>query len=443
MSELFSTVKPRKQPLAERMRPVNIGDLIGQESVIGADTWLAQVIRDDDIPSLVLWGPPGCGKTSLARVIEKNTGHEFVRFSAIKGGVREVRAVINEAQKGLKAFGRRTILFVDEIHHFSKTQQDAFLPSVEDGTIVLLAATTENPSFNIINPLLSRCRMAVLKALEPEAIERIVKLALSDTVRGLGEFGVGILDDAARLIGRVSGGDARQALNILEVAARMAWKRDDHTITAQEVEGSIMGTGTRYDRGGEDHYNVVSAFIKSMRGSNPDAALYYMMRMLEGGEDPGFILRRMVIFASEDVGNADPAAIQVAVAAMQAFEALGLPEGRIPMAQAVTYLATAPKSNASYLALKAAQKAVKETGAPDVPIHLRNPVTKLMKEQGYGSGYRYPHDEPDHYAPGVQYLPDALVGQHFYEPTDQGYDARIRELMDARKKSDKRPENQK
>lgn len=438
MKELFtSTTKTHKQPLAERMRPVKIENLIGQDTVIGSKTWLAQAIMADDIPSLVLWGPPGCGKTSLARVIEKNTRHRFVRFSAIKGGVRDIRAQIDEAQKNLQSFGRRTILFVDEIHHFSKTQQDAFLPSVEDGTIVLIAATTENPSFNIINPLLSRCRMVVMKALDSDAIERIVKQALSDRDRGLGEFGVGIQQAAAQVIGRVSGGDARQALNILEVAARMAWKRPDHTITVQEVEGSIMGTGTRYDKAGEEHYNVVSAFIKSMRGSNPDAAIYYMMRMLEGGEEPRFILRRMVIFASEDIGNADPQALLVAVAAFQAFEMTGLPEGTIPMAQAVTYLATAPKSNAAYLAMNAAKKTIKETGSLDVPVHLRNPVTKLMREQGYGSGYRYPHDESGHYAPGVQYLPKGIADLHFYEPTDQGYDARIGELMKARKEQDK------
>ena len=438
MSDLFtSESKAHKQPLAERMRPIKIDDLVGHDAVVGPNTWLSQAIRADDIPSLVLWGPPGCGKTSLARVIEKNTRHQFVRFSAINSGVREVRAQIDEARKTLQSFGRRTILFVDEIHHFSKTQQDSFLPFVEDGTIVLIAATTENPSFNIITPLLSRCRMVVLKALEPDAIENIVKRAISDSDRGLGEFDIKISKDALTLIGRVSGGDARQALNILEVAARIAWTGPEHIITSREVEGSIMGTGTRYDKTGDEHYNVISAFIKSMRGSNPDAAIYYMMRMLAGGEEPRFILRRMIIFASEDIGNADPQAIQVAVAAFNAFEAVGLPEGEIPMAQAVTYLATAPKSNASYLAMKAAKKEVKESGALDVPVYLRNPVTKLMREQGYGAGYRYPHDEAGHYAPGVRYLPEKIAGRRFYEPTDQGYDRKIRDLMKMRRERDK------
>ena len=426
-----------KQPLAERMRPSRIEDLVGQNTALGPDSWLVQAIQADSIPSLVLWGPPGCGKTSLANVIEQNTRHLFVRFSAIKGGVREVRAVIGEAQKNLKSFGKRTILFVDEIHHFTKTQQDAFLPFVEDGTIILIAATTENPSFNIISPLLSRCRLVVLDALTPRAIEEITRRALADPVKGLGEFNIQIQDDAVALIGRVAGGDARQALNILEIAARMAWKRADHTITTKEVQDSVTGTGTRYDRHGEEHYNVVSAFIKSMRGSDPDAALYYMMRMLENGEEPRFILRRMLIFASEDIGNADPQALQVAVAAFHAFEAVGLPEGRIPMAQAVTYLATAPKSNASYLAMKAAARVVQNTGPLNVPLHLRNPVTKLMQEQGYGDGYRYPHDEPAHYAPGVVYLPDKIAKLRFYEPSDQGYESRIKELIMARRQQDK------
>ena len=419
------------QPLAQRLRPEDITQIYGQEELLNRESWLTKAIESDQIPSMILWGPPGTGKTSLANVIKKHTKHAFVTLSAISGGIKEIRTIISEAKKLLSAFERRTILFVDEIHHFNKTQQEAFLPYVEDGTIILIAATTENPSFSIISPLLSRCRIVVFNPLSEKALLKILKRALEDE-KGLGPYGIGMDEGVLELIAKAANHDARVALNLLESAAREAWHRQDKKITRDIVIDAAKGTTLRYDKSEEEHYNTISAFIKSLRGSDPDAAMYYMVRMLEAGEDPLFILRRMVIFAAEDVGNADPMALQVAVAATEAFKMVGLPEGRIPMAQAVTYLATAPKSNASYIALKKALKDVKDYKNVKIPLHLRNPVTSLMKELGYGKGYRYPHDEEGHFAKGVVYLPEELAGHRYYWPSDQGYEQRIRELMQKR-----------
>ncbi len=422
-----STVAPPSSnaPLAERMRPRTLTEFTGQEHLVGEGRILRRMIETDSLSSLIFWGPPGCGKTTLAHVIARETRAHFIFFSAILSGIKEIREIFREAA-GVASRGQRTILFVDEIHRFNKSQQDAFLPSVEKGVVTIIGATTENPSFEVLAPLLSRCRVLTLKQLDPSTIAGLIGQALADRERGLGELGLDISGEALDVLSRQAGGDARVALNTLEIAAGLVRER---LISLDVVQEALQKKALLYDKGGEEHYNVISAFIKSMRASDPDAALYWLARMLEAGEDPIFILRRMIILASEDIGNADPRALQLAVSALQAFQVIGMPEGRIIMAQAVTYLATAPKSNASYLGIDAALAEVRKSGGLGVPMHIRNAPTSLMKDLGYGKGYQYAHDYAEGYA-GQPCLPDGLAGRTFYEPRGYGYEKSIVERME-------------
>lgn len=412
-------------PLAERMRPRTVAEFSGQEHLVGEGRILRSMIENDSLASLILWGPPGCGKTTLAHIIAAETKSHFIFFSAILSGVKEIRETFREAER-YSARGIRTILFIDEIHRFNKSQQDAFLPYIEKGVVTIIGATTENPSFEVIAPLLSRCRVLTLQQLEPDRVRGLLEQALADVERGLGGRGLTAAADALNFLAVQADGDARSALNTLEVAADLA---RDGVITLEIAQEALQKKALLYDKGGEEHYNVISAFIKSLRGSAPDAALYWLARMLEAGEDPIFILRRMMVMASEDIGNADPRALQVAVAALQAFQVIGMPEGRIILGQAVTYLATAPKSNASYIGINSALAEVRKSGALPVPLQIRNAPTKLMKEQGYGKGYQYAHDYEDGYS-GQECLPERLAGRKFYEPKGHGYEKSILERME-------------
>jgi len=430
--DLFETATRTGAPLADRMRPRTLGEVVGQAHLLGEGKLLARAIATDTVPSMVLAGPPGTGKTSLARVVANETKSVFVPFNAVLAGVPELRKALEAADERRAFRGERTILFVDEIHRFNKAQQDALLPHVERGSVTLIGATTENPSFAVNAALLSRARVFVLEPLGEESIVALLRRALGDAERGLGATAVAASDDALALLARATDGDARRALSALEVAVTHV-SGNTKLVDLEAVRESLGGTSIRYDKKGDEHYDVASAFIKSMRGSDPDAALYWMFRMLEAGEDPLFVLRRLIIFASEDIGNADPKALEVAVAADAAFRRIGLPEGLHPIGQACTYLATAPKSNATYSAWKLAREAVKSRGALPVPKKLRNPVTAEMSSRGLGEGYRYPHDEGG-FAAGETYLPDALAGTRFYEPKPIGYEARIREHLDRLRK---------
>jgi putative ATPase len=413
-------------PLAERMRPRTLDEYVGQDHLLGKGKLLRQLIETDRLTSLIFWGPPGSGKTTLARIIAGATRAHFIAFSAILTGIKEIREVVKEAEDESRLHGTRTILFIDEIHRFNKAQQDAFLPYVEKGTFTIIGATTENPSFEVIAPLLSRCKVLVLNSLSDDEVAQILRSALDDPERGLGGTGLTVADDALAFMAEAAGGDARVALNTLETAAKLA---EGGVIDLASAREAVQRKPLLYDKGGEEHYNVISAFIKSMRGSDPDGALYWLARMIEAGEDPLFILRRMIILASEDIGNADPRALQVAVSALQAFQCVGMPEGRIVMAQAVTYLATAPKSNASYAGIDAALAEVRKSGAQPVPLHIRNAPTRLMKDLGYHKGYRYAHDYRAGYV-AQEYLPDTLKGTKFYEPAGHGYEKTIKERME-------------
>jgi putative ATPase len=412
-------------PLADRMRPRALEEFVGQGHLLTPGKLLRELVNAGELRSLILWGPPGSGKTTLAQLLARSAGAVCVQFSSVTSGVKDLKKIFQEAQD-LQRLGKRTVLFVDEIHHLNKSQQDNFLPYVERGTLILIGATTENPSFEVISPLLSRCQVLVLQSLTDDDVAKITDGALSDAQRGLGAMGLSIDAEARDFLIRQSHGDARAALNALEIAAALA--RKDKIVTLQNAQEALQRKALRYDKAGEEHYNVISAFIKSLRGSDPDAALYWMMRMLEAGEDPLFIARRMVIFAAEDVGNADPRALQLAVAAKDAVHFVGLPEGRIPLAQAATYLATAPKSNASYKAMLAAAKDVQEKGALAVPLHLRNAATDLMEKLGYGKGYKYAHDFPDHLVE-QEHLPKELAGRKYYLPSDSGEEKQIQQRM--------------
>ena len=432
-SDLFAAqgeeTRRREAPLADRMRPRTLEEFVGQAHLVGPGRLLRDMIEGERLHSLILWGPPGCGKTTLALLVAGRSQAHFVHFSAVLSGVRELREIIEEAKEQQRLHGRKTILFVDEIHRFNKAQQDAFLPYVEDGTVTLIGATTENPSFEVISPLLSRTSVLVFEPLPVDAVKQLLERALHDDERGLGKRVLRLVPEAEAFLAEYSRGDARLGLNALESAADLALVRNTKQIDLPLTEEATQHRALLYDKGGDEHYNIISAFIKSMRGSDPDAAVYWMMRMLEAGEDPLFVVRRMVIFAAEDVGNADPRALQVAIAAKDALHFVGMPEGRIPLAQAATYLASAPKSNASYKAMLAAAEDVKQQGPLPVPLHLRNAPTPLMKGLGYGRGYKYAHDFEGHQVE-QQHLPDKLKDKRYYEPSEEGDERAIKERLE-------------
>jgi putative ATPase len=424
------------RPLAERMRPRNLDEFVGQRHAVGEGALIRNAIEQDRIFSMILWGPPGCGKTTLARIIAGETRSHFLQFSAVLSGVKEIRAVIEEARNQQKIYRKRTILFVDEIHRFNKAQQDAFLHHVESGLITLIGATTENPSFEVISPLLSRCRVISLNLLTTDEIGAIIENAMKDRDRGLGNLKILLEPDVLSYLISIADGDARAALNSLEVAASLVMTKaepntngESRHISLKNLEQALQKKALIYDKAGEEHYNLISAFHKSLRGSDPDAALYWFERMLAAGEDPFYLARRMVRFASEDVGNADPRALSVAMSAMEAFKFLGHPEGELALAQAVVYLATAPKSNCIYTAYGKVQDVVKTSGSLPVPFHIRNAPTKLMKDLGYGEDYKYAHDYEDAFTP-QEHLPEKLKGQLFYFPNERGYEKIIKQRLD-------------
>lgn len=423
---------PSFAPLAERMRPRDLNEFLGQEEIVGPGTLLRQALDKGVLPqSLILWGPPGCGKTTLARIIREKVRGRFFNFSAVTAGVADVKRVISEARKLRRVEKAPFILFVDEIHRFNKAQQDAFLPHIEDGTIVFIGATTENPSFEVIAPLLSRSRVLVLKPLGKEEILELIDRALSDRERGLGSFQLEAEGKVLDFLADVSQGDARVALNALDYAAAVLKDSPPpRRLTEKLVSDAVQARTVSTDKQGESHYNLISALHKSLRGGDPDASLYWLARMCEAGEDPLYVARRLVRFASEDVGNADPQALAVAVAAKEAVEFIGYPEGKLALAQAVVYLALAPKSNALYTAYEQAARLVHSKPPYPVPLHLRNAPTGLMKELGYSRGYLYPHDFPDSYT-DQDYFPPELVGTRLYLPAARGFEAELKKRLEA------------
>jgi putative ATPase len=417
-------------PLAERMRPRTLDEFVGQPALLGPGQPLRVAIEHDQLGSMILWGPPGCGKTTLARLIARTTQSEFVAFSAVLSGIREIKDVMAAAEHARRA-GRRTIVFVDEVHRFNKSQQDAFLPHVEAGNITLIGATTENPSFEVVAPLLSRTRVYTLQPLSSAEILELLRRAVNDSERGLANQKLDIAENLLERISEFADGDARAAYNTLEALARSAAPGPDgrRHLTEELLSTALQRKFLRYDKTGEEHYNLISALHKSVRNSDPDAALYWLARMLESGEAPLFIARRLVRMASEDIGLADPQALGVAIAAMQAADFIGVPEGNLALAQAAVYLSLAPKSNALYVGYGQVQKDLQSAAAAPVPLHLRNAPTKLMREEGYGKGYEYAHDRPKKVA-DMTCLPPSLLGRTYYQPTDQGFEARLRTRME-------------
>ncbi|MFH1812227.1 MAG: replication-associated recombination protein A [Pseudomonadota bacterium] len=416
--DLFEAAAERDQvhaPLAERMRPRTLDEVVGQDALLAPGKPLRRAIDQGRLPSMILWGPPGVGKTTLARLLARHMQGQFVGQSAVQCGVKEIREIVEQARRLQVERRQRTLLFLDEIHRFNKAQQDALLPHVERGTVTLVGATTENPSFEVNAALLSRCRVYVLQSLDEDGLIAILRRALLDAGQGLGALGIAPDDQALRTLAAASWGDARRALLALELACEDAADRGEKALSVEGVERVLAEKVLLYDKAGEEHYNIVSAFIKSLRGSDPDAAAYYLARMLEAGEDPRFVIRRMVIFASEDVGNADPGALALAVATLQAYEFVGLPEAVLPLTQCATYLALAPKSNSALTTYAAARHAVRERGPLPVPLHIRNAPTDLMKKLGYGGGYKYPHDFDGHYV-AERYLPEAIAGERIFQP---------------------------
>jgi putative ATPase len=445
---LFRAIEPQDEPLAgrplaDRMRPQTLDEFIGQEDLLGPGKPLRTQIERDDLSSMLFWGPPGCGKTTLARIIARRTKSEYIPFSAVLAGIKEIKEVMAKAE-GVRRYGRRTIVFVDEMHRFNRAQQDAFLPHVEAGNIVLIGATTENPSFEVISPLLSRMRVYILKALSAEQVAMLLRRALEDPTRGLGNENVEISDEIIERIAILANGDARSAYNTLEAlvfgtAPDAAGRR---VVSQAVLEEVLQKKLLPYDKSGEEHFNLISALHKSVRNSDPDAALYWLARMLESGEDPLYLARRMVRMASEDIGLAEPNALAVTLAAKDAFDFLGPPEGNLALAQAAVYLSLAPKSNAVYKAYGEVRQDLKNTIAEPVPLHLRNAVTGLMRNVGYGKGYQYAHDSEEKLT-DMTCLPESLIGRTYYIPTDQGFEARIRQRLEEIRRIQKKSAGQK
>jgi putative ATPase len=414
------------RPLADRMRPRTLDEFLGQSHIVADGKPLQMAIESDHLHSMIFWGPPGTGKTTLASMIARKSGARFISLSAVLSGVKDIRSAVEEAKKTQQLEQRKTILFIDEVHRFNKSQQDAFLPHVENGTVIFIGATTENPSFELNNALLSRARTYVLKSLSSEELERIIRQALNDNERGLGQSHLDIEADVCHLLAEAADGDARRALNLLEISADLS---ESGRITREVVEEVVSGSLRRFDKGGEAFYDQISALHKSVRGSAPDAALYWLCRMLDGGCDPLYIARRVMRMASEDIGNADPRALTIALSAWETQERLGSPEGELALAQAVLYLACAAKSNAVYSAFNQAMADVRQQGSCEVPIHLRNAPTRLMKELGYGRAYRYAHDEPEAYAAGETYFPEEIGERRYYHPVERGLEIKIGEKL--------------
>jgi len=417
------------RPLADKMRPRDLDEFVGQEALLGPGTMLRRAIEEDRVFSMLFWGPPGTGKTTLASIIARRSRSRFVPYSAVTVGVKEIKELAIKARDDLKYSGTKTILFLDEIHRFNKTQQDYLLPHVEIGTIILIGATTENPSFEVNSALLSRLRVFVLEPLPPEAVKEILFRALGDREAGLGQLDVEFIGDAADLVVSLTGGDARSALNILEIAAQEAYRHREGKIDVDVIKEASQKRSLLYDKAGEEHFNLISALHKSLRDSDPDAGLYWMGRMVEAGEDPLYIARRLVRFASEDVGLASPRALEQALAAFQACRFIGLPECVLALAQAVVFLATAPKSNSLYAAYQAVKEEIASSGHLPAPLHLRNAPTRLMKKLGYGKGYRYAHDYPDGEV-DQEHFPEQIRGSRFYFPSDRGFERTIKERME-------------
>lgn len=443
MSDLFGRATPAYQPLAARMRPRHLDEYIGQEHLLAPGKPLREAIKRGQLHSMILWGPPGVGKTSLAKLFAEQADARFETLSAVMAGVKEIRAAVSAAQQERAGRGRKTILFVDEVHRFNKSQQDAFLPYVEDGTFIFIGATTENPSFELNNALLSRCRVYVLRGLQPEQLVGVMRQALEDSERGLGEQKITIDEDTLLTLAQAADGDARKSLNLLEIAADLADDQGDSKAINQDVLAEVLASDVRrFDKGGDIFYEQISALHKSVRGSSPDGALYWLARMLDGGCDPLYIARRVVRMASEDIGNADPRALPLCLAAWDVQERLGSPEGELAIAQAVVYLAAAPKSNAVYNAFNQAMAEVRSQPAYDVPLHLRNAPTKLMKNMSYGQEYRYAHDEPGAYAAGENYFPEDIAQTQYYFPVERGLELKIKEKLAHLREQDAQSPNQ-